>query len=141
MQSLNDVFSFEELEAFDSRVALVLEDYDYVAEYKIDGLSVSLEYQDGVFVRGSTRGDGITGGTITGNLKTINSIPMKLTQPVTLEVRGEVYMPKTASKNATRSGNFMNSPYLPILENAAAGSLRQLDPKITASRKFEHLCF
>ena len=141
MQSLNDVFSFEELEAFDSRVAQVLENYDYVAEYKIDGLSVSLEYQDGVFVRGSTRGDGITGETITGNLKTINSIPMKLTQPVTLEVRGEVYMPKDSFQKLNEERELYEQPLFANPRNAAAGSLRQLDPKITASRNLSIFVF
>ena len=93
MESLQDVFSEAELLDFDRRVREVIEHPVYIVEPKIDGLSVSLEYRDGVFVRGSTRGDGLTGEDVTANLKTIRSIPLKLAQPLPmLEVRGEVYI-------------------------------------------------
>ncbi len=142
MQSLNDVFSFEEVAAFDSRIANALNtSYAYVAELKIDGLSVSLEYENGVFVRGSTRGDGLIGEDITQNLKTINSIPMKLKQPIRIEVRGEVFMPKAEflRLNKEREENGENLFANP--RNAAAGSLRQLDSRITAQRKLDIFVF
>ena len=142
MQSLNDVFSFDELEQFDFRVRNELEDaVEYSVEYKIDGLSVSLEYVDGIFKRGSTRGDGLVGEDITENLKTINTIPMKLTKPVTIEVRGEVFMPKKSfhSLNEERENNDL--PLFANPRNAAAGSLRQKNPKITAERKLDIFIF
>ena len=94
MQSLNDVFSFDELVKFDERIAKSIDDYEYSVELKIDGLSVSLEYINGEFFRGSTRGDGLVGEDITNNLKTISSIPLKLSENIDIEVRGEVFMPK-----------------------------------------------
>ncbi len=142
MQSLNDVFSFDELEQFDFRVRNELEDaVEYSVEYKIDGLSVSLEYVDGVFKRGSTRGDGLVGEDITENLKTINTIPMKLTKPVTIEVRGEVFMPKKSfhSLNEERENNDL--PLFANPRNAAAGSLRQLDSRITRERNLDIYIF
>ncbi len=142
MQSLNDVFNFDELRAFDARVTEALNaPYTYVAELKIDGLSVSLEYENGLFVRGSTRGDGLIGEDITQNLKTINSIPMKLNEPVTVEVRGEVFMPKKAflKLNAEREENEESLFANP--RNAAAGSLRQLDSRITAKRNLDIFVF
>ena len=142
MQSLNDVFNFDELHAFDARVTEALNaPYTYAAELKIDGLSVSLEYENGLFVRGSTRGDGLIGEDITQNLKTINSIPMKLNEPVTVEVRGEVFMPKKAflKLNAEREENEESLFANP--RNAAAGSLRQLDSRITAKRNLDIFVF
>lgn len=142
MQSLNDVFNFDELRAFDARVTEALNaTYTYAAELKIDGLSVSLEYENGLFVRGSTRGDGLIGEDITQNLKTINSIPMKLNEPVTVEVRGEVFMPKKAflKLNAEREENEESLFANP--RNAAAGSLRQLDSRITAKRNLDIFVF
>lgn len=142
MQSLNDVFNFDELRAFDVRVSETLDaPYTYAAELKIDGLSVSLEYENGLFVRGSTRGDGLIGEDITQNLKTINSIPMKLKEPVTIEVRGEVFMPKKAflKLNAEREENEESLFANP--RNAAAGSLRQLDSRITAKRNLDIFVF
>ena len=138
MLSLQDVFSREELVAAIEKMGAD----SYAVEYKIDGLSVSLEYENGVFVRGSTRGDGVIGEDITENLKTVNAIPLTLSSPVPyIEVRGEVYMPKAVFHrlNAQREENgeqLMANP-----RNAAAGSLRQLDSKITASRKLSIFVF
>lgn len=142
MQSLSDVFSFEEICEFDKRIVNELnEEYAYVAELKIDGLSVSLEYENGVFVRGSTRGDGVVGEDITQNLRTVNSIPMKLRKPVTIEVRGEVYMPKSEFARINEEREENGEKLFANPRNAAAGSLRQLDSKITASRKLDIFVF
>lgn len=136
MGSLSDVFSFGEAEDFLRKSADVLGYEPYFSvEPKIDGLSVSLEYRDGKFVRGSTRGDGITGENVTENLKTIKTIPLSLPDEIPfLEVRGEVYMPKKsfAKLNAECEDNGKTPFANP--RNAAAGSLRQLDPKIAAKR-------
>lgn len=141
MQSLSDVFSYDEIYDFDKKVSSMFDYYEYSVEYKIDGLSVSLEYKNGVFVRGSTRGDGKTGENITNNLRTIRSIPMKLSLPVNIEVRGEVFMPKTSfdALNAEREKDGIQLFANP--RNAAAGSLRQLDPKITAIRNLDIFVF
>ncbi|MCX7746746.1 MAG: NAD-dependent DNA ligase LigA [Clostridia bacterium] len=138
MQSLLDVFNKEELLAFDLRVreALGLEEVEYVVERKIDGLSVSLEYENGKFIRGSTRGDGKVGEDVTNNLKTVKSIPLSLKQDVPLiEVRGEVFIPKKDFAKINADQEFANP------RNAAAGSLRQLDPKVAASRKLDIYVF
>ena len=135
MESLQDVFSFEEVEDFVRRVSEEAEHPAFVVESKIDGLSVSLEYRDGIFVRGSTRGDGLIGEDVTANLKRVKGIPKKLKDaPAYLEVRGEVYMPKdtfaaVSALQENEGGKPFKNP-----RNAAAGSLRQKDPKITASR-------
>ena len=142
MQSLQDVFSMDELMKFDDRVKKVLDDYQYVVEQKIDGLSVSLEYENGVFTRGSTRGDGLVGEDITANLKTVKSIPLKLREHVEfLEVRGEVYLPvgdflELNEKQEVLGGKIFANP-----RNAAAGSLRQLDPKVAAGRNLAIFVF
>lgn len=135
MLSLGDTFSEEDVRAFDERVRQNIGDnFRYVCELKIDGLAISLKYVDGVFVQGATRGNGTIGENITENLKTVRSVPLRLTKPVTLEARGECYMPKRSFNNlnkerAEREENLFANP-----RNAAAGSLRQLDPKIAASR-------
>lgn len=142
MGSISDVFSTEELYAFDSRVKSVYPDAEYVVEYKIDGLSVSLEYIDGVFVRGATRGDGAYGEDVTANLRTISSLPLKINTNVKrLVVRGEVYMSKEkfALLNNSREENGEKTFANP--RNAAAGSLRQLDPAVCASRKLDLFVF
>lgn len=139
--SLNDVFSFDELKEFDRRVKEDCPDADYDAEIKIDGLSVSLEYKDGLFYRGATRGDGIVGEDVTENLKTIGSIPLRLSEPVTLTVRGEVYMPVKNFLSLNEKREEAGEPLFKNPRNAAAGSLRQLDPKITASRGLDILIF
>ncbi len=139
--SLNDVFSFDELKEFDRRVKEDCPDADYDTEIKIDGLSVSLEYKDGLFHRGATRGDGIVGEDVTENLKTIGSIPLRLSEPVTLIVRGEVYMPVKNFLLLNEKREEAGEPLFKNPRNAAAGSLRQLDPKITASRGLDILIF
>lgn len=139
--SLNDVFSFDELRDFDRRVKEECPDADYDTELKIDGLSVSLEYRDGIFFRGSTRGDGEVGEDVTENLKTVGSVPLRLAEPVSLTVRGEVYMPRKSFEALNERRAEEGEPLFKNPRNAAAGSLRQLDPKITASRGLDILIF
>ncbi|MER1986796.1 MAG: NAD-dependent DNA ligase LigA [Solibacillus sp.] len=136
MLSLSNAFNEADLRDFDRKIRQAIgDDFSYVCELKIDGLAISLRYEDGVFIQGATRGDGSVGEDITTNLKTIRSIPLRLAEPVTIEVRGEAYMPKKSFEalNTRRAENgeelFANP------RNAAAGSLRQLDPKIAASRQ------
>ena len=143
MQSLNDVFSPDELIAFDRRVREVIGDeIEYVVEKKIDGLSVSLEYENGKFVRGSTRGDGFIGEDVTQNLRTIQSIPLVLREVIPLlEVRGEVFISKDDFMAMNEEQEESGQPLFANPRNAAAGSLRQLDPKITAKRKLDIFLF
>lgn len=144
MQSLADVFSKEELFAFAERVqsSLGTDDIEYVAEMKIDGLSVSLEYQNGLFTRGSTRGNGFVGEDITQNLKTIQSIPLRLSEDIPfLEVRGEVYMPQKSFIRLNEQREASNQPTFANPRNAAAGSLRQLDSRVAAERKLDIFVF
>lgn len=142
LESLQDVFSFEELQDFYTRVENVTEQAEYVVELKIDGLSVALEYQDGVFVRGATRGDGQVGEDVTENLMTIADIPHILQNaPPRLIVRGEVYMPRHVFEELNAELELQEKPLLANPRNAAAGSLRQKDSKITASRKLSIFCF
>ncbi|MDK2799467.1 MAG: ligase [Clostridiales bacterium] len=144
MQSLSDVFDEKELYEFDNRVKSVLkfQEVEYVVELKIDGLSVSLEYEDGIFVRGSTRGDGIIGEDVTQNLKTIKSIPLKLKESVPyLEVRGEVFISRDNFIKLNEKREILEQPLFANPRNAAAGSLRQLDPKMTAERKLDIYVF
>lgn len=138
MLSLGNAFNEQDLKDFDRRIRQAVgDDFSYVCELKIDGLAVSLRYEDGLFSQGATRGDGTIGEDITANLKTIQSIPLRLRENVSLEVRGEAYMPKRSfealnEKRAERGEELFANP-----RNAAAGSLRQLDPKIAASRKLD----
>jgi len=142
MGSLADVFSDEELIDFDHRVRESITDPIYVVEPKIDGLSVSLEYTNGIFTRGSTRGDGITGEDITENLRTIRSIPLKLKEALPfLEVRGEVYMPKSVFEKLAEEQELNGEQPFKNPRNAAAGSLRQKNPKVTASRRLDIFVF
>ena len=144
MQSLADVFSKDELYEFDSRVRAALgdESVEYVTEMKIDGLSVSLEYENGLFTRGSTRGNGFVGEDITQNLKTIPGIPLKLNEPLPfIEVRGEVYMPKKSFLRLNEQREASGEPGFANPRNAAAGSLRQLDSRIAAERKLDIFVF
>ncbi|HPJ21084.1 MAG TPA: NAD-dependent DNA ligase LigA [Clostridia bacterium] len=135
MLSLQDVFSMEELRQFDDRVGKVLSDYEYIVEQKIDGLSVSLEYENGIFKRGSTRGDGVVGEDITANLRTVKSIPLRLMVDLEfLEVRGEVYLPVSDFLELNERQEILGGKIFANPRNAAAGSLRQLDPKVAASR-------
>jgi len=148
MESLNDVFSIDELYDFDRRVkeATGNDSVEYIVEKKIDGLSVSLEYENGLFKRGSTRGDGVVGEDVTNNLKTIKTVPLRLSVPkgITLpylEVRGEVYMAKKDFLDLNERQEAMDQKLFANPRNAAAGSLRQLDPSVTASRKLDIFVF
>ena len=142
MESLQDAFSFDELRDFDKRVASSINSYSYAVEHKIDGLSVSLEYENGQFVRGSTRGDGVVGEDVTQNLKTIKSIPMVLTEDLPyLEVRGEVFISKENFAKINQRREEMGESLFANPRNAAAGSLRQLDSKIAASRNMDIFVF
>lgn len=142
LESLTDAFSFEELAAFDQRVREAAESVEYAVEPKVDGLSVALEYIDGVFVQGATRGDGTVGEDVTQNLKTIKSIPLKLENaPSRLIVRGEVFMPKEVFTQLNTQRELAEKPLLANPRNAAAGSLRQLDPSIAASRRLDMIVF
>ncbi len=142
LESLQDVFDFTELEAFDQRVRAVVPDAEYVVEPKVDGLSVALEYEDGLFVRGATRGDGQVGEDVTENLRTVRSIPLKIPDaPPRLIVRGEVYMPKKVFHALNEERERRGEALFANPRNAAAGSLRQLDPKVAASRKLDIAVF
>jgi len=142
MESLQDAFSEGEIDDFNRRVTSVVGNSSYVVEPKIDGLSVSLEYTNGVFTRGSTRGDGITGEDITANLKTIRSIPLKLKKEVPfIEVRGEVYMPRDSFLALVEKQELNEEKPFKNPRNAAAGSLRQKNPKVTASRILDIFVF
>ena len=142
MGSLTDVFSFDELREFTDRMEGALGKVEYSVEPKIDGLSVALIYRDGIFVQGATRGDGEVGEDVTENLKTIKSIPLKLNEALPyLCVRGEVYMPKRVFNELNAVREEAGQPLFANPRNAAAGSLRQLDPKIAASRRLEILVF
>ncbi|MDQ0300482.1 DNA ligase (NAD+) [Salibacterium salarium] len=138
MMSLGNAFHDQDLRDFDRRVRQGLsESIDYVCELKIDGLAVSLTYENGRFVRGATRGDGTTGEDITSNLKTVGSIPLRLNEPVNLEVRGEVFMPKRSFERLNEQKEKAGESVFANPRNAAAGSLRQLDPKIAANRNLD----
>lgn len=141
MDSLSDVFSFDELREFLDRVSAAFPDVTYSVEPKIDGLSVSLRYENGVLVLGATRGDGVTGEDVTANVKTIFDIPLTLPEPLSLTVRGEVYMPRQVFERLNTKREAEGQPLLANPRNAAAGSLRQLDPQVTASRALSVFIF
>ncbi len=142
LESLQDVFSQEELRDFDARIRESVAEPVYTVEPKVDGLSVALEYRDGSFVRGATRGDGLVGEDVTENLKTIRSIPMTLENaPSRLIVRGEVFMPRAVFERLNEKREERGEPLFANPRNAAAGSLRQLDPKIAAERQLDILIF
>lgn len=142
MQSLQDAFSEDEIKDFDKRVRGVVDNPQYVTEHKIDGLSVSLEYENSIFVRGSTRGDGSVGEDVTNNLKTIKSIPLKLNVDVPyLEVRGEVFMSKKSFEALNFEQEENGKTPFANPRNAAAGSLRQLDSSIAAKRNLDIFVF
>lgn len=142
LESLQDVFDFQELEAFDQRVKGVVPEAEYVVEPKVDGLSVALEYEKGLFVRGATRGDGQVGEDVTENLRTVRSIPLKIPDaPPRLIVRGEVYMPKKVFHALNEERERRGEALFANPRNAAAGSLRQLDPKVAASRRLDIAVF
>ena len=142
LQSLQDVFDYDELRAFTEKLPDGADDVPkFSVEPKIDGLSVALRYENGLFVRGATRGDGEVGEDVTGNLRTVESIPLSIPYKGILEVRGETYMPKSSFEklNLTREAN--GEPLFANPRNAAAGSLRQLDPSVTASRRLDIFIF
>ena len=143
LESLTDVFSYDELFAFGERMDAAFGGHQkYSVEPKIDGLSMSLEYENGVFVRGATRGDGITGENVTENLRTVRSLPLHIENaPERLIVRGEVYMSKAVFEELNAQRELKGEPLLANPRNAAAGSMRQLDPKVAASRKLDIICF
>ncbi|MCL6637909.1 MAG: NAD-dependent DNA ligase LigA [Alicyclobacillus sp.] len=134
MLSLANAYSAEDLFDFDRRVRATVGPVRYVCELKIDGLAVSLLYEQGRFVRGATRGDGETGEDITANLRTIRALPLRLREPVNVEVRGEAYLPKPAFLRLNAQREAAGEPLFANPRNAAAGSLRQLDPQVTADR-------
>ena len=139
LESLQDIFSLEELGEFDQRVREALPDgVEYDVEPKVDGLSVALEYENGIFVRGATRGDGLVGEDVTENLKTIRSIPLRLPEALpSLIVRGEVFMPRQVFEELNAEAELQGKPLFANPRNAAAGSLRQHDPKIAAQRRLD----
>ncbi len=141
MDSLSDVFSYDELGDFIHRVHEILPDAPFSVEPKIDGLSVSLRYVGGVLTQGATRGDGITGEDVTSNIKTIFDIPLTLPEPLNLVVRGEVYMPRAVFERLNAKREAEGTALLANPRNAAAGSLRQLDPNITAQRALSIFVF
>ncbi|MBO5938639.1 MAG: NAD-dependent DNA ligase LigA [Clostridia bacterium] len=141
MDSLSDVFSFSEVQDFCARMAEEIASPSYSVEPKIDGLSVSLVYEDGLFVRGATRGDGTVGEDVTQNLKTIPSIPLRLPEPLSLTVRGEVFMPRAVFEKINARREEEGKALMANPRNAAAGSLRQLDSKITAERGLDIFVF
>ena len=142
LESLQDVFDFEELRAFDQRVRGAVPEVRYSVEPKVDGLSVALEYENGLFVRGATRGDGTVGEDVTENLRTVRSIPLKIENaPSRLIVRGEVYMPKKVFHALNEEREKRGEALFANPRNAAAGSLRQLDPKVAASRRLDIAVF
>ena len=143
LESLSDVFSFDELKAFGERMdSLLAVEHEYCVEPKIDGLSMSLEYENGVFIRGATRGNGLVGEDVTENLRTVRSLPLRIIDaPERLVVRGEVYMSKSVFNELNAEREINGEQLLANPRNAAAGSIRQLDPKIAAQRKLDIVCF
>lgn len=142
LESLQNAFDFEELSDFDRRIREDVPNASYIVEPKIDGLSVALEYENGIFVRGATRGDGSVGEDVTENLRTIKSIPLRLENaPAYLIVRGEVFMPKSVFETLNKQREARGENLFANPRNAAAGSMRQLDPKIVSERKLDILIF
>ena len=142
LESLQDVFDFDEVRTFDKRVRETVQDAAYMTEPKVDGLSVALEYRDGLFVRGATRGDGQVGEDVTENLRTIKSIPLRIPDSVGgLIVRGEVYMPKKVFHTLNEERERRGEALFANPRNAAAGSLRQQDPKVAAARHLDIAVF
>ncbi len=137
MYSLNNAFSYEDLLAFDKRIAKTLDNYEYDVEYKIDGLAISLLYENGEFVQAITRGDGIFGEDVSNNIKTIKSLPLKIDYPNKLEIRGEVIINKKDFILINKARNALGESLFVNARNAAAGSVRQLDSKVAASRSLD----
>lgn len=143
LESLTDVFSYDELFAFGERMdSTIVTAHDYTVEPKVDGLSMSLEYENGVFIRGATRGNGLVGENVTENLRTVRSLPLRIEgAPERLIVRGEVYMSKSVFNELNEQREKNGEQLLANPRNAAAGSMRQLDPKVAASRKLDIIFF
>ena len=145
LQSLQDVFTFEEVKEFDERMRKIAEEnnteLEYVVETKIDGLSAALKYEKGILVQGATRGNGIVGEDVTANLKTVKSIPKKLKEPIDIIVRGEVFIGKEEFEKLNENRLIEEEEQFANARNAAAGSLRQLDSKITATRPLDIFIF
>jgi len=141
MLSFNDIFNEDEIVAFDERIRKVIPNPTYTVEPKMDGLSGSLIYKKGVLVRAATRGDGIVGENITLNVKTIKSVPLHLTEDIDIEVRGEIYMSKASFEKANKEREKNNEPLFANPRNAAAGSVRQLDSKITSKRNLDFMAY
>ncbi|MBU1142935.1 MAG: NAD-dependent DNA ligase LigA, partial [Firmicutes bacterium] len=125
MMSLSNVFNEDELDSFDERIRKVVDRYTYVTELKIDGLAVSLTYKNGEFLRAATRGNGVVGEDVTSNVKTIKSLPLKLTENIDIEVRGEIYMPHKSFKKLNEERLSSDEPLFANPRNAAAGTIRQ----------------
>lgn len=141
LYSLDNTYEYDELEDWYKKIVKEYGEQELVCELKIDGLAMALTYENGVFVRGVTRGDGITGEDITNNLKTIKAIPLKLFEPVSVEVRGEVYMPKESFEKLNKENLEKGEKLFANPRNAAAGSIRQLDSSITAKRDLSMFCY
>ena len=141
MLSFDDIFNEEEVIAFDERIRKTVKNPTYTVEPKMDGLSGSLIYKNGVLVRAATRGDGITGEDITVNVKTIKSVPLRLTEAIDIEVRGEIYMSKDSFEKVNIEREKNGEPQFANPRNAAAGSVRQLDSKITAKRNLDFMAY
>lgn len=141
MLSFDDIFNEEEIILFDERIKKVVSTAHYTLEPKMDGLSGSLIYKNGVLVRGATRGDGVTGEDITTNIKTIKSVPLRLTEDIDIEVRGEIYMSKKSFLEANREKIKSGEKEFANPRNAAAGSIRQLDSKVTAKRNLDFMAY
>ena len=141
MLSFDDIFNEEEIIEFDERVRKVVSNPTYTVEPKMDGLSGSLVYKNGILVRGATRGDGLVGEDITINIKTIKSVPLRLTQNIDIEVRGEIYMSYDSFTKANQEREKAGEPLFANPRNAAAGSIRQLDSKITAKRNLDFMAY
>ena len=137
MLSLANAYNYGDLQAFDRRVKSVIGDVEYVVELKIDGLAMSVEYQNGLFHHALTRGDGVDGENVSNNVRTIKSIPLMINQKKEMEVRGEVYMPKSSFEHLNKEKAKRNEALFANPRNAASGSIRQLDSKIAASRKLD----
>ncbi len=141
MLSLANVFNEDEIRDFDAKIKKEGFTPEYVCEYKIDGLSVALIYEQGKLVRGVTRGDGVTGEDITHNVKTIKCIPLTLSKPIDIEVRGEIFMNKSTLQKLNAEREKAGQPLLQNVRNAAAGSIRQLDSRITAKRELDNFIY
>lgn len=137
MMSLSNVFDETELRSFDERIKKSVPSFSYVSELKIDGLAVSLRYEKGMFKRAATRGNGVVGEDVTENVKTIKSLPLRLSEPINIEVRGEVYLPHKSFKKINEERLSQNEPLFANPRNAAAGTIRQLDTSIVASRNLD----